>query len=234
MYDYMTELSLEYAELIFHRDGLYSVKELGMSDGLSTPHYYVCAISVMLLMLMGMPFAAIYIKKDYAFCRLLRSRGFSSAKQIGCEYTVHLLTLLLLTGVVLLTARVVLTGLPAAGESFPEDLAVRLIPVVIMVAAWNMMLFELSENMVSGLLMHFFGVISLCYVSGCIYPVYAFPKTIRQLAERLPTGLARSHLATSFTYEGAQDSLMGLLVYAVVFVSIALWIRFRKTARIRG
>lgn len=234
MYNYMTELSLQFAELIFHRDALYSVKELGISDGLSTPEYYVCAILVMTLMLIGIPFAAIHIKKDYAFCRLLRSRGFSSARQIGCEYTVHLLTLMLQVGILLLFAGLVLRLQPIFGESFPEDLPVKLIPVVIMVAAWNIMLFEVTDNMVSGLLLHFFAVISLCYVSGCIYPVYAFPKTIQQLAMWLPTGVARGYLATCFTYKAAGKSLMGLLLYSVLFIGIAIWVRLRKTARIRG
>ena len=211
IYDYMTELSLEFAELIFHRDKMYSVKELGVSNGLSTPEYYVCAVSLMLLMLIGIPFAAIYIKKDYAFCRLLRSRGYSSAKQVGCEYAVHLLTMLLQVGVLLLFAGLIILRFPAVKAQFPVDMATKLIPVVIMIAAWNVMLFELSNNIVSGLLLHFFAVISLCYISGCIYPVYAFPTKLQELVAWLPTGVARGYLATSFTYKDAGNSLWLLL-----------------------
>jgi len=234
IYDYMTELSLEFAELIFYRDTIYSVKELGISNGLSTPEYYVCAISLMLILLIGIPFAAINIKKDYAFCRLLRSRGHSAIKQIGCEYAVHLLTMLLQVGVLLLVAKLIMPFFSASREYFPKDMAGKMIPVVIMVAAWNMMLFELANNIVSGLLLHFFAVISLCYISGCIYPVYAFPTKIQELVAWLPTGVARGYLSTCFTFKDGGNSLIVMAGYTVLFIGVALWIRFRKTARIRG
>lgn len=234
MYTYMTELSLEYAELIFYRDTLYTVKELGVSDNLSTPQYYICAICVLMLMLVGIPFATIYIKSDYAFYRLLCSRGYSPFKQIVCEYLAHGLCLLLQAGIILLVARQIVMRFPGFLGYFPQNIGVRIIPVIIMIAAWNILLFEISENMVSGMIMHFFAVIGLCYVSGCIYPIYALPKVIQKFTMWLPTGLARGHLASCFTRNAAGGSLMGLIAYGIVFLGIAWRVRSRKTARVRG
>lgn len=236
---HINNISLEYADLIFQRNELYSVSEVGVSDGLSTPEYYICAIAVMLFVLIGLPFAAIYIKKDYAFNRLLLSRGYSCRLQLGCEYGAHLAAMFLLAAVMMLAVAV------AAGfisETVSSDLfaqvlgsfAVKIIPVIIMLSAFNIMMFELSSNLVSGLLLHFFSAISLCYVSGCMYPIYAFPKVIKALAAFLPTGIARSYLATCFTFDSSLYGLIGLLLYAVAFYGFALFLRFRKTVGIRG
>lgn len=223
--DHMTALALEYADLIIHRDEVYAPQVLGVSDGLSTGDYYICAAVIILLMLMGLPYAAIYIKRDQALSRMLRSRGFSCARQLLCEYGAHSLSMLVLGGFLLALAA--LAGvLPGGG------FALRLIPVLLMVAALNMLIFSLSGNMVSGLLLHFFGTIGLCYVSGCIYPVTAFPMAVQRLAAFLPTGIARHHLSTAFTAQAAWGSLGGLLLYTVVFLGIALPVRLRKTAGI--
>ncbi len=236
---HMDKISIEYAELIFERNELYSVEELGVSDGLSTPEYYVCAIVVLLFILIGLPFAAVYIKKDYAFNRLLLSRGYSTGLQIGCEYLAHLITMLLQTAIMFGLAIVSLKLMPITlSKDFSLDVlkefAVKIIPVVIMISAFNIMMFELSSNIVSGLLLHFFAGISLCYISGCMYPIYAFPNAIKSISAFLPTGMARSYLATCFTYESSVGNLLGLIICTVLFYGIAWCLRFRKTVGIRG
>jgi len=220
---HMTALALEYADLIIHRDTFYKAEVLGVSDGLSTGDYYICAAIIILLMLMGLPFAAIYIKRDYALSRMLRSRGFPTAQQLLCEYGAHLLSMLLLGGFLLALAAFM--GVPALG-----GLALRLVPVLLMISALNMLLFTLADNMVSGLLLHFLGAIGLCYVSGCIYPVTAFPMAVQRLAALLPTGLARHHLSAAFIGQPSWGSFGGLMLYALAFWGIALLIRVRKTA----
>lgn len=236
---HINKISLEYTSLIFERDKLYSVTELGVSDGLSTTQYYICAILVMLFVLVGLPFAAVYIKKDYAFNRLLLSRGYSFGLQLGCEYGAHLIAMFLQSAVMLLTVIVMMGVMPemSSGNLLTQvlgDVVLKIIPIVIMISAFNIMMFELSNNMVSGLLLHFFTAISLCYVSGCMYPIYAFPKIIKNIAVFLPTGIARSYLATCFTYDSSIYGLVGLALYAVLFYGIALLVRFRKTVGIRG
>ena len=234
-YSHMTTLSLEYTDLILHRDEVYNVTELGVSDGLTTRDYYICAVMVVLTVLSGIPFAAIYTKRDLSLSRMLRSRGCSPVQQLLCEYSVHLLAMFLLAGAVLLTGGIALTVLPgSAMGSLPNigSILLRLLPVLITVSAFDMMLFNLSGNIVSGLLLHFFSAIGLCYVSGCIYPASAFPKAIQQVAGILPTGIARHHIATGFTFSPALGSLLGLMLYAAAFFAVALLLRRHKTAGI--
>lgn len=229
---HMTALALEYADLIIHRDTLYTTQILGVSDGLSTGDYYICAATLLLLMLMGLPYAAIYIKRDYALPKMLRSRGFSPTRQLVCEYGTHLLCMLILAGVLLSLVAISLPILQLTAMPDLGDLALRMIPVLLMIAALNMLIFTLSGNIVSGLLLHFFGIIGLCYVSGCIYPITAFPTAVQRFAALLPTGIARYHLSTSFSHNPSLGSFAGLVLYASVFFVVALSVRTYKTSGI--
>lgn len=230
--DHMTNLALDYTDLILNRDEFYETQALGVSDGLTTRDYYVCAVVIVLLVLMGLPFAAIYIKRDYALSRMLRSRGFSTTKQLLCEYGAHLIAMLALIGCILLLAVIALKAIPGLSIGELPDLGsliLRLVPVLLMIGAMNMLIFTLSGNMVSGLLLHFFGAISLCYVSGCIYPVSSFPTGVQKVAALLPTGIARHHISTAFSYGSGWASFGGLMLYTVVFLGIALLVRTHKT-----
>ena len=221
---HMTILSLQYADMIIDRDEFYETQVLGVSDGLSTGDYYAGAVVVIFLMLMGLPYAALYIRQDYALPQMLRSRGFSNLWQLLCEYGVHFLTLAALCGFLLMVA--------AYFALASAELIWALIPVLLMIAALNMLVFTVADNIVSGLLLHFFGAIGLCYVSGCIFPITAFPTVVQKIAGFLPTGMARQHLASVFTGSSDWGSLGGLVVYTVVFLGAALLVRTQKTAGI--
>lgn len=235
---HLNKISIKYAELIFARGNLYKVNEVGVTDGLTTIEYYICAILVLLLVLVGLPFSAIYVKKDYALNRLLLSRGCSTFKQIIFEYSAHLLAMVLQVVMIIAVVLVAIKYMPAFDngifKNIATDLIFKIVPVVIMLAAFNIMMFELSSNIVSSLLIHFFTSIALCYITGCMYPIYALPKALINLSAFLPTGMARSYLASSFTMDDSYNNLLGLIAYSVAFLMISWLIRYRKTARIRG
>jgi len=233
---HINQISLEYTELIFNRDRLYSVKELGISNGLSTPEYYICAIAVILLSFMGLPFTSIYIKKDHEFNRLMLARGFSLKLQLGCEYCVQLVTMLLQIALMLGIAALFVKLFPNPSSfgmfNVPELIAL-LLPIAVMFSAFDLMMFELSGNIVSGLMLHFFAALSLCFISGCMYPIYAFPNVIEKLAAFLPTGIARELLSVGFGGTFKPLAFCGLFVYALIFYMIALLIRYHKTVSVR-
>ncbi len=236
---YMNMLSLEYVELIFGRSGIYTLEELGVTNGLSTAEYFICGITILLLMLIGLPYIIVHIKRDCALSSLLLSRGYSNFGQLLCEYLSHLAAMLALIGVIFAALGVGAHIMPEAiGNHLTLEallsFALRLVPAVVMLAAFNIMIFELSDNLVSGVLLHFFASISLCYISGCMYPIYAFPKAVQKMAVFLPTGVTRGYLSGWFTDSTLILELAGVLAYAVLFFGIALAVRARKTANKRG
>lgn len=233
-WEYATRLSIEYVDLIIHRSEMYKVQELGFSSGLELTEYFVCGISVLLLCLMGLPYAIVYVKKDYSLNKLLVSRGHSVFSQLACEYLSHLTAMLLLVGVVLgamsIGSELLKDTLGSIIDSeFLLSFARLLVPVVIMLSAFNIMVFELSDNLVTAVLLHFFASLGLCYVSGCIYPIYTFPVTIQKISGFLPTGIARNRLSSCFTGENSLISLIFIFVYALVFFGAALLVRRRNT-----
>lgn len=215
----MDDMALVYVDLLLSRSQICVVEELGISVGLDVIPYYLCSLSVFLLLFIGVAFVAVGVRQDRSLARLLASRGFSGGKQVFYEFLAQVTVLAAMAAV--LAAILGMAGpklladtaLPGFGTVF-----LRLLPVAVMAAAINMLIFELAGNVVSGAVWHFFLSVGQCYVAGCFYPVYALPEPLQKLAPWMPAGMAREFVADSFLQEGALTQLAAMaLVSAVCF-----------------
>ena len=194
-------------------------------------------LAVLFLMLLGLPFVAVYARRDRSLNVLLVSRGVSNARQLFCEWLPHFLTLLCLAAAVFLPASVLSA---AAGEGALPDgrewtrFLLLFVPVLGMISAFNLFIFELGGNMVSGALLHFFSSLCMCYVSGCFYPVHTFPRAVQAVEQWLPTGCARETLTLAMTDTASAMPLLGVAVYAAAFFAAALLVRVVKVRRWEG
>ncbi len=231
-YELMNLISLEYTQLVFDRSGVYSYRALGISDGMGLIEYYICSISILFCMIMGIPFSCIYIKKDRSLDRIMLSRGYRERVVLICEYAVHALCMLLLCvmSVMVLKYTGVTSGtLAGIDREYLFDFAIRMIPIVLMISAFNIMIFELFDNIVSGVVSHFFLALSLCYTSGCMYPIFTLPKVMQQVSAVLPTGIARSYSAGAFTQQQCMSKLWMIAAYTLGFLCVAYIVRVYKT-----
>ena len=228
---HLTPVSIEYVDLILKRDKTLTVDELGISSGLTTAEYYICSIAILFIMLAGLPFACICCKKDNALSVLLVSKGTSYFSQLLAEYVAHLLSLIALLAFVFAGIATLpsLMGMELFSVDLLLSLFLHILPTVMMLAAFNVMLFELSSNIISGILSHFFFTLSLCYISGCFYPLYSFPKIVQNVARVLPVDVAREHMATFFTGDSAFTKTAFVLLYGILFLTIAFLGKFLKT-----
>lgn len=235
-YQYLNEMNVEYIDFVLHRSDLYRVTELGISDSLTLQEYFLCSFVVFLLLLIGLPYAAVFIKKDWTLNRILASGTCGASKQVACEAAAYTGVMLLLTAVIMTASALFMgkiTQQSAPLEFDPRTLALHLIPAIIIASAFHMMLFELSGNIVNGILLQFFCSVSLCYAAGCFYPIYAFPKAVQSLAPFLPTGLMRSYLASGITGERSAADLFGIFAFTSVFLAITVAVRKHKiTAKV--
>lgn len=231
---YLDELNIEYVELIINRSNMYRVSEMGISDGLSMFEYIFFGVIILFLLLSGLPYAAVFIKRDYSLNKLLASKSTGTLKQISGEYIAYLLVNFF-TAVVVMCA--VIAILPYAGVSGVTEIIMLAKPVVLiiglfcimaMTSAFSIMIFELTKDIISGVLMHFFLTVSLCYISGCLYPIYTFPKIIQRISPFLPTGMARALLADCVLGKSVASHILGLCVYMVIFIGITMYIRKNK------
>lgn len=215
----MDSLALKYAEYILVRDQVYSVQTLGVSQGQDLGSYLLCGFTVLLMMLGSLPFAWQMVGKDRSLGQMLCARGKSPFAQTAWDFIAYALMQLLMVLAVLVLCLLV-PNLRDFGK-----LLLRAIPVAILGAAMSYLLYQLASDLISGVLLQFFVSLALCFVSGCLYPVYFFPSGVQKMAAWLPTGAARSLLAGSF---------MGLTVtlgYSLVFFLLGSLVGCRK---IRG
>lgn len=231
---HVNAISIDYAEFLFTRSGLYEVEELGVSDGLSLAQYYFCGIAVLFVFLLGLPYAALFVKKDYSLNRMLFSGGYSPLKQLLCEYVAYFAAMLLLVGVITGGLAVLGSSMEMFDATIAVDIGIKMIPVVAMIAAFNIMVFEISGNIVGGVLLQFFSGVAMCYISGCFYPIYALPQVMQVVSRFLPTGLARGYLANCIIGDNVFINFVGVVVYLFVFFALAVVARAVKIAKKRG
>lgn len=223
VHDPMNEMSVRYGDLVLARSRVYTLEELGVADELGLEGYMLCGLSVLFLMLCCLPFAPLLIRKDQALPQMLRAKGYSSIAQTLVEYVAFGLLFLIMVVFLLAAAALV------AGGTFPFFPALlRVIPVVLMTAAMSYMLCSLSTDLTGGIVLQFFVVLALCFVSGCMYPVFVFPVGVQQAAAWLPAGLARTLLSGCITGQSPGLAPWVLMGYSGIFVAVAALVNARR------
>lgn len=224
----MDRLSLVYVDNILVRDRVYTLQELGIADALGLEGYLLCGLGVLLLLLICLPFAPRMIPGDPALGRMLCSKGKSAWKQAVCDFLAY--------GMALLCVVLILFG--AAKLFLPQMISVsmlwQLLPVLLFAAAFSFMLYSLSRDIIGGVMLQFFAAVVMCFVSGCLYPVYFFPANIQQLAQWLPTGLARTQLSGILTGSKPTWTLPVLLADCAAFLAIGVAARMQQIRRTKG
>lgn len=218
----MDVMSFAYVERILIRDRLYTTELLGAGDGLSLDRYLLCGLGVLLAALCCLSFGPKLLRRDTALERMLWSRGANPLALAGQTFLAYFINLSILL-LPLLTALLQLSGDPALS---PVATALHTLPAVLCIAALSYLLYALAGELIGGMLLQFFGMLVLCFLSGCLYPVYFFPTAIQQAARWLPTGLARSQLAGCLT--GQFSDTWALLGWCLVFAALGIGTQARR------
>lgn len=237
--EWINAMAIEYVNLILKRTEALTIKELGISSGMTMSEYYLCGMTLLFLMLLGLPFVTVYARRDRSLNVLLVSKGVSYVRQVAGEWLSHFLSLLGLAAVVFVPVTVLsATADHALLGLLSTDVWIKylllFVPVLAMMAAFNLFLFELGGNLVSSTLLHFFVTLCMSYVSGCFYPVYTFPRAIQAVEQVLPTGVARETLAIAMTEGEGWTPLLWVFLYGVLFVAATWLVRVYKLRRWEG
>ena len=165
------------------------------------------------------------------FARMLHARRLTAPRQLTAEFAAYGLMLALMVALPLTAVAVLAPDRLAV--SLPEAV-LRVLPVLLMLAALSFLLYSLADHLIGGVLVHFFGTLALCFVSGCLYPVYFFPPAVQVVANRLPTGIARTQLAGCLTGADATETTLWLAGYSVLFLLVAGVLRLRRMKGVTG
>ena len=231
------ELYLRFLDFILGRTTVYELELTGLSGNLSMIGYYLCGFTVLFLLLWGIAGSPLYIKKDHALPALLSSKGQNTLSQTAGEFVAYfvLMATSFLLVIVLVAVAMVLTGftLPEwerEGIGILFGFYVKMLPVAAVICAMQLLLFELTSDMVSGILLQFLCALSLGYLSGCFYPISFFPESIQMVQPLLPTGVAVNYGGNLLMEESTAIEMMLLLGYLLLFLVLAIAVRKRKIA----
>jgi hypothetical protein len=228
----MDKLTLEYFSRILGRTNLFTMKILGDDQELSLIGYYGCSLLLCFLLLFGMNCGNLLIIEDHALGKMLRGAGVGAFPQVIGEFLAYFAMFAAnLTGIgVAAAALMSATGVQipelANGEELPGML-IRILPMIILIAALQFFLYSLADSLSGGLLLQFLTMLVLSYLSGCFYPVSYFPKGLRRTAEILPTGQALEDLL-SLLEKGSTSHTGNLLIAAALFLLGAVLVRIRR------
>ena len=231
------ELYLRFLDFILGRTSVYELEIMGLSGNLSMIGYYLCGFTVLFLLLWGIAGSPLYMKKDHALPALLSSKGQNTLSQMAGEFVAYfvLMATSFLLVIVLVAIAMGLTGftLPEwerEGIGILFGFYVKMLPVAAVICAMQLLLFELTSDMVSGILLQFLCALSLGYLSGCFYPISFFPESIQMVQPLLPTGVAVNYGGNLLMEESTVIEMVLLLGYLVLFLVLATAVRKRKIA----
>ncbi len=232
-YNDLSALNFNYIAKIVQRDNAFDINVVESPDGLSLAAYYTSAISLLLIMLVGITCAPMFSKRSLSLSRLLKSNGFGEVAQTVCEWAAFVLLVFVCVAVIVsaLGIYINVTGLAVDGleELTGGDVAVfalRLLPACILICAMQFLIYEISDNLLASVTMQFICAISLAYITGCFFPSYFFPEAVRALAARLPSGMAFNYIAAFFS--PADSGIIGILAASIALLLASVFIRSLK------
>ena len=230
-------LSVRYLSLLLERDELFEMVILGEGKGLSLSAYFFCSAAVLILFLLGAAFLPFFCRRETSLHRILSANGVNAFSQTAGEGAAYLLGL----GIVVLFFSLIvslvlsfsnpiwsLSSAITKGMCGGVDVFLALCPVLVLAGSFHFFLYELTSSPVFCALLQLFASVSLCFLSGCLYPSTFFPDGLRSVARFLPPGAARGYLASLATGELSLESLGITFSFAVVFFLLSVLLRRRK------
>ncbi len=222
---HINKISVEYLDFVFDRSKIYRVENLRINDDLEFSNTIVCGLTVLFFMLSVIPFASLFIRQDRSFFSLLASKRIGALPQVICEF----ICLALAAVVVAVTAFLLTASLLPEGSA-PAVLLLFILSAVTL-SAFCYLLFELSNNLVGGVLLTFFMSIVLAFAGGCIYPASFFPDSLKAFADLVFTGVARKTFTLSLLGNNVLGEVLSLLCYLFVFLALSVAVRrFKLTS----
>ena len=225
------ETNIAFIALALARNDLFKEVELGVSSGLNSYVAFACGILVLFILLSGTVYAVVLIRRDNSMSRLLISRGRGCTKQIFSEFFALTLSFYPVIAVI------VSVGLYFVGNALGTDVKMftvflALLPAVALICAFNMLLFEISDKIVTGMLIQFFSALFLSYMSGCLLPISSLPSILQRVAMWLPTGCVRVWIEGAVAQNVSLEGLLRILAYSLILLILASMVRFMRVRRI--
>lgn len=194
--------------------------------GYSSARNFTEGSTLFAMLLLGIIYSPIFLRRNVLIEKLLKARGVGAYRQVFLEYFSYLLHYLFCLLVVFLIMNAGVTAINHRS-------ILRFIPEIIIVSvafsSMQFLCFELTEGVVSSLMLQAGALAGMSYISGYFYLKTMFPKPILLLGTVLPTGRALLSLDYSYLYGSSVNGYnLTLLMYAAGFIIVSGFIRSIK------
>ncbi len=226
-------------EHILKRDNIFNEKVLGIADSVSTAGYYICGMLTLFIFLLGISFCKVLCRKDYAICRVLKCNRTGAFRQILSEYLAFMLFVFVIIAVFTLAEfkalgaidRLDIPELKYFDNGLTIKLVFQMIVPVMAISAFQLMLYESTNGIISSVILQFVITTLFAYLSGLFYPSYFFPELAAKIGKVLPSGVAFSFIRKCISFEVGAGDILPLFLYAAAFLSAATAIRELRIRR---
>lgn len=218
LYDKSEDMSMRYVKSILQRKDLFDINTTGVISSVSTVEYYFAGVIIIFSLLLGASLSPFMIKEKMGLPILLKSRGVSALKQVWCELISFFIVIYSLIFILLsIFALITEIGLIIY--------AIKLIPVIFLISALQFLIYEMSDSLIGGTLFQFFSSLCFAFISGCFYPSFLFPETIRKIANSLPIGSAFSLSRSLISESGVAFKALQVLLWIAILIVFSALIR---------
>lgn len=225
-------MNLQLFGVVLNRTRLYTLEELGISGGLSAAGYYLGAILVFFLLLLGIHGSPLLVRRSRALPEVMKSRGIGVFGQVLGEYTAFACMNLICFAVVFIAVGTFFDGgfieiaeWEAQGAEPLSVLFAVVLPVSLMLSAMQFWLYELVTGVVNSLICQFVCSISLAYLAGVFYPSNFLPETMRTVGQLLPAGAAMRYVQGGILGELSLKAVVSVFLYLFLFLGLSVLTR---------
>lgn len=233
------ELNLQYIKEIVDLDNAVQVNEIEGHASYPLTSQYMISGFVLLLLLQGLSYSRLLIPQNQTIQKLLHAEGLGYGRQLLAKASAfffvslipYLLLFLLLNIFICYGGAFPTTALPVNTLEIWR-LAFCCLPILIVSTALILLVYEITEEPLGGLLFLTLGTLLMGLCSGCFYPLQQLPQTLQHLAHILPVyhlcqyGLAILHHSFA-PHSLAVLSLYFILCYFIIVAKKSYIHRFR-------
>ncbi len=229
-------MNLSYIEEIIKREQMFDIEEMGVADSVTMGGYYIAGIILFLMLIWGISCNKLFLKHDLSMAKVLYSRGLKSFWQIFCEYISFFAVTFATFFVFSVIFGIIVEGndfgvleLKNSGVFSCMGYIFKIIPVILMITAMEMLLYEMAEGTINSIILQFIVAVTLAYLSGCFYPNTFFPESVQNFAGILPSGVGFSYLRKCMSKGSVINELVWSLSYFILFFTSTVFVRKYKT-----
>ncbi len=211
------ELAVSLAAQMLNRQSMYHTDVLGVANGQSFDQYMFCGILTVFLFMLSLPFVRLYVRDNTIFEQHMKSRGIGGVAQVISEITAYFLSLLLIV-LIMLT---LLSG-------FTVQNILTAMAVVLALTSFSYLLYSIVKEIITGVLLQFVVVIAMCFIAGCMYPVYFFPISLQKIGTILPPAMVRNCISGIFYKTDCSFAVFYLLAMSAACIALSVLVRMTR------